>query len=119
MDVPDALQKRSLGKGLGGDERRAVSSREADKKTDPHQPSHGLDGGRSAAARNLALLTHGGLLRGVDLGGDVEHGRIDPSVVLGVIKGWASKQRREEEHIGRVIDQRGQLFQGTTLLGLG
>lgn len=119
MNVPDALQKRSLGKGFSGDERRAVSARERNKETDPDQSSHGLDGGWSAATRNLALLTHRRLLRRVDLGGDIEHGRIDPSVVLGVIESWACKQRREKEHVGRVIDQRGQLFQGPTLLGLG
>lgn len=119
VNVPDALQKRFLGKGFGGDERRAVSACERNKQSDPHQSSHGLDGGWRAAARNLALLTHRGLLRWVDLGGDVEHARIDPSVVLGVIEGWATKQRGEKEHVGRVIDQRGQLFQGPALLRLG
>lgn len=119
VNVPDALQKRFLGKGLGGDECRAESARERNKQSDPHQSSHSLDGGWSAAARNLALLTHRRLLRWVDLGGDVEHARIDPTVVLGVVEGWASKQRGKKEHIGRIIDQRGQLFQGPTLLGLG
>lgn len=119
VDVPYALQKRSLGECGGGDERRAVSAGEGNKQTDPYQPSYSLDGGGRAAARNLALLTHGGLLRGIDLGGDIEHGRIDPSVVLGVIKGRASKQRREEEHICGVVDERGKLFQCATLLELG
>lgn len=119
VNVPDTLQKRLLGKSLGGDERRAVSARERNKQTDPDKSSHSLDGGWRAAARNLALLTHRRLLRWVDLGGDVEHARIDPSVVLGVIESRACKQRGKKQHVGRVIDQRGQLLQGPTLLGLG
>lgn len=119
MDEKHAVEERSLGEGLVGNVGMAKLARQADKQADPDEPGDGLDGGRGAAARNLALLAHGRLLGGIDLGGDVEHGGVDPAAILGIIKGRPSEQRGEEEHVGSVVDERRELLEGAVLLQLG
>lgn len=119
VDEEDAVEERSLSEGRVGNVGVAKLARQTNKQADPDEPGDGLLGGRGAAARNLALLAHGRLLGGIDLGGDVEHGGVDPAAILGIVKGRAGEQRGEEEDVGNVVDERRELLEGAVLLQLG
>ena len=118
VDQPHALEERALDKRRVGDVGGAELARQGDEEADPDEACDSLLGGGGAAARNLALLSHRRLLGRVNLGGHVEHGRVDPAAVLGIVKGRAGKQRREEEHVGGVVDKGRQVLEGAVLLQL-
>lgn len=113
---PDTLENPVLEEGIAGEELRVVLGSEDDEENKPYEAAGGFTCGGSATAWDLALLTDGGLLRGIDLRGDVKHGAVNPALVISVVKSWTGPERWEEEHPGGVVKNGRYILEHTVLL---
>lgn len=106
----EAVSKERLGREPG---------REPDEEQEPGEPGNELDHGWSTAAGDLALASGGRLLGRIDRLGNVEHGGVEPSAVLGEVKGGSNHETGEEENISKVVQQGRQLLEPSVLLKVG
>ena len=116
---PDAMEQAAAHVRVSNELFVAEAARQGDKEADPDQATGSLKGGRSATARDLALFPHWWFLGRVDVRGDVKHGCVAPAAIFGVVKCRAGEQAREEEDVGREVENRRQVRQGPVPLQVG
>ncbi len=80
---------------------------QGDEEANPDETSEGLEESRSTTPRDSSLLSRRGLFGRVDARRNIEHGCVNPSLIIDVIKGGTSEKRGEEHDIGTVVQEAG------------
>lgn len=119
VEGPDPAGEAVPDERVGRQHARVVGAAEGHEEADEDEAAHGLPGGGPAAPGDLPPLPDGGLLGRVDGVGDVKHGGVEPPAVVGVVKGRAGEEGREEEDPSGVVEEPGQLREPVPPLGVG